>query len=461
MDKPPALASWWLTTADGVAHLHRQDSVPLTPATADDEFVIRIDVNDRYQTVVGFGASFTDTASWLLTEKLSENNRGQLLREYLDPIEGIGISFVRQPMGATDIARGYYSYSEGVEDDFSLYNFSLGSDREYILPVLREALKIRPCLTFLGTPWSPPAWMRVGRSMRGTDGGKLRPEAYEAYAEYFAKFIEGYAKEGIPVSWVTVQNEPVWGPNYPGLVLSAAEEGEFVAKHLGPTLERHGLGTGILIHDHTWDRVDYAQELLRDPEVARYARGTAFHRYDGTAAAGSILHDEFPDHDIFMTEGSTDVTISTSYIVENVIIGSLRHWARAIVLWNLLADEANGPYMQPGGCAICRPVTTLNTGDQTWQHHDDYYALGHVAKFVEPGAVRIGSTLNSYSTLPNVALQNPDGSIVLIVMNKGMTSHQLVARIDDQQFTACLPSGACATFVWPTQGTAQRQGTSK
>ena len=204
----------------------------------------------------------------------------------------------------------------------------------------------------------------------------------------------------------------------------------------------------ILVHDHSWDRFDYAQDVLRAPGVLKYAAGTAFHRYDGTASAGSILKEEFPTLDVFFTEGSTDVTIPFSYIIDQVIIGSMRHWARTVILWNLLADEYNGPYMKPGGCAICRPVTTLDSGSSIWRHNDDYYALGHVSKFVRPGAVRVGSNLNSYSTLPNVAFENQDGSRVLLVLNKGMTDTQVLVVDEEIQFEAPLKSGACATFVW-------------
>lgn len=437
----------WVSTSDGASRLKPQAPLALAPAEVGDEFVIHVHPSERFQTIIGFGASFTETASWLLQEQLEPEARAQLMNEWLDPHDGIGISFVRQPMGATDISRGFYSYSEGLDDDQTLSRFSLEPDRPHVLKTLKQAKAIRPELSFMASPWSPPAWMREGRSMRGTEGGALRPDAYAAYAEYFARFVEGYAEEGIEIGWVTVQNEPIWAPNYPGMIMSVEEQGTFVAKHLGPTFAQHGLTTGILLHDHSWDRYDMPQALLRDPEVAKYATGTAFHRYDGTAAAGSILHDEFPEHDIFFTEGSTDVTIPLSYIVEQVIINSMRHWARCIVLWNLLANKDNGPYMKPGGCAICRPVTNLVDG-QAWRHNDDYYALGHIAKFVQPGAVRIGTPLNSFSTLPNVAFENPDGSFVLLVMNKGMTDHRLVVESGGLQFAAALPSGACATYVW-------------
>jgi O-glycosyl hydrolase len=444
---------WWLSTGPVGIRLAEQSPIP----TATDEPVgptaIEIDLADRYQSIIGFGASFTETACWLLQEQLDDEARRQLMREWLDPDAGIGINFVRQPMGATDIARDYYSYDDMPigQDDMELEHFTLEPDEAHILPVLREAKNLRPDLTVLATPWSPPAWMRTDRSMRGSDGGTLREDAYPAYARYFAKFLEGYAAQGIPVDWVTVQNEPQAQPHYPGMIFSPADVARFVGGHLGPTLRERGLDTKILVHDHNWDGWQDAAEMLDDQNAREYIAGTAFHRYDGHADVGSTLHDRHPDKEIVFTEGSTDSTISLAFIMGEVIINSLRNWARGVILWNLLADQKNGPYMDPGGCAICRPVTSLDWTTNTWHHHDDYYALGHVAKFVKAGAVRVGSTQNGSYTLPNVALHNPDGSVVLVILNQSMTDQTFTTHVGPQSFTATLPSGSCATFVLPVE----------
>jgi len=449
---------WWLTTADRTARLESQKAIEFGPRR-NVQSTIEIDRSERYQSVEGFGASFTETASSLLQQKLNPDERATLLRELVDPVDGIGLNFFRQPMGATDIARDYYSYDDvpAGRTDFNLEKFSIDPDRANILPTLKEVVRLAPTATFLGTPWSPPAWMRTDQSMRGNSGGELRPDAYNAYARYFAAFIREYAAEGIKVRYVTVQNEPLYQPHYPGMLMPVETAIRFVGGHLGPTLEADGVDTGILIHDHNWDHYEAALTQLADPTVSRYIAGTAFHRYAGDASAGTIVHNASPDKGIFFTEGSTDVTISFSFIVGTVIIGSLRNWAKCIVLWNLVADEANGPYMRPGGCAICRPITTLDTRTGTWTHNDDYFALGHVSKFVRPGAVRIGSTQNEYSTLPNVAFENEDGSGVLLVLNQSTVSETFEVAADGRHFVAELPAGACATYVWsaPVQSNEQ------
>lgn len=449
----------WLTTPDGRQQLTRQPDLPLCAAPAEP--TLRVEPSIRHQRIEGFGASFTDTAAWLIETQLDAQRRDALLRDLLDARHGIGISFVRHPMGATDIVTGgLYSYHDLPEgaDDPDLEHFSIEHDRPYLLPVLRRARAINPHLQVLATPWSPPAWMREGRSMLGGSGGALRPDAYAAYAAYFVRFVQAFEREGIAVHAVTVQNESMYAPKrYPGMIMTAREQAEFVGHHLGPAFDRHGIQAKILVLDDNWVHWEQARAILDDPRARPYVAGVAFHRYAGQPEAQSQLLAAHPDKDVYFTEGSTDVNISFGYIVHTVIVGALRHGAKSVVLWNIAADQHNGPYLQPGGCVICRPLVNIDTRTGEWQFNPDYHALGHVSKFVRPGAYRVASAevpgsplVNAtYETLVNVAFENPDGSRVLLVLNQGMTTAEFEVACQDAGFGYSMAAGAVATFVWP------------
>ncbi len=437
----------WLTTPDQSELLSRQPDAELGDAAAP----LTVTVDDRLelQRMVGFGASFTESAAVVVHDRLHRPQRDGLMRRLFDPETGIGLSLLRQPMGATDFALDNYTYDDASYGDPSLAAFSVARDDAAVVPLVRQARHLNPRLDVIATPWSPPAWMKSSRSLIG---GTLEPAAYDAYARYFVRFVQEYAARGIPVSAVTVQNEPHFSPaGYPGMVLEPAQEAEFVGRHLGPALSAAGTGTRILAFDGNWDGAGRALAVLDDPVARRFVAGAAFHCYAGDPSQQEEVHERHPDKAIYLTEcsgggWSTDFAANLRWGVHTLVIEAIRHWASAVVMWNIALDQDAGP--TNGGCQDCRGVVTVDTVTGEVGYNVEYYVLGHASKFVAPGAVRLPSTSFGAGSIETVAFRNPDGSHALIALNSSEEPRSFGVRCPDRSFRSHLPPGAVATFSW-------------
>lgn len=439
----------WMSSADGNVQLEEQKLPEVPFQNGDVVYNITVDQTKIYQEIDGFGASFTDASAYLMYNKLSEDTRKKVMEKLFDRNKGIGISFLRQPMGASDYALKIYSYDDVEEGDtdFDLQKFSIDHDKEYIIPLLKEALSINPNIKIMATPWSPPGWMKTSDSMIG---GSLKPDCYEVYANYFVKFIKAYEAEGIPIYAVSVQNEPLYVPSeYPGMLMQAEEQARFIGEYLGPAFAKNGIKTKILCYDHNWDNTQYAVTVLSDPVAAKYIAGSAWHCYGGTHDAMSFIHEKFPDKDIWFTEasGGTWVPIYYPAFMDQMmhVIRSTRNWAKSVVWWNMALDEKNGPSVLSN--STCRGIITINQKDGSVRYNVDYYTLGHVSKFVKPGAYRIDST-SIQDVVETVAFKNPNGSIVLIINNRTKENKKLNITFEDNSFIYVIPESAALTFIW-------------
>lgn len=419
-------------------------------ATRLPNLTITVNEGVRYQQIDGFGASLTDSSAWLLWNKLTEGQRKDALEMLFGREKGIGLSVLRQPMGASDFALAAYSYDEMPqgETDPELKHFSIDHDRAYILPILREARAINPNLKIIGSPWSAPGWMKTSGSMIQ---GTLLPEAYGPLAKYFVRYAQEYEAAGVPIYAITPQNEPMYIPkDYPGMGMSASEQTEFIAKHLGPAFREARLKTKILVFDHNWDLIEYPLQVLGDATAASYAAGTATHCYGGAATAQNELHERFPEKGIWMTECSGGEWQKGKLLEHQVrlVIDATRNWAKSVVLWNLALNQLNQPYL--GGCKTCRGIVTANDSTEPAQVTPtvDFTALGHASKFVAPGAHRIESNSFGQGSLEDVAFVNPDGSMVLLVLNSGSAEVAFNVGWHGKFASYKLAGGAAATFRW-------------
>ncbi len=417
---------------------------------------LTITVNDavKFQQIDGFGASLTDSSSWLLWNKLTEAQRKEAVEMLFSPSKGIGLSVLRQPMGASDFALSVYSYDDLPQGqplspgDPDLKHFSIDHDRAYIIPLLREALALNSSLKIIASPWSPPGWMKTSGSMIR---GALLPSAYSPLAKYFVRFVEEYETAGVPIYAVTMQNEPMYVPNnYPGMNMTAPEQAEFLATYLGPAFRDEHLKTKIMVFDHNWDLIEYPIEVLSTRKAAAFAAGTATHCYGGNVTAQNELHERFPDKDIWLTECSGGDWQKGDLLEQQVhlVIGATRNWARSVVLWNLALDQNHEPFL--GGCTNCRGVIAVNHASEPSQIAPtvDYTALAHASKFVAPGAYRVESNTFDQGSLEDVAFRNPDGSLVLLVLNSGGSVATFNIAWAGKYASYKLGGGAVATFRW-------------
>ena len=450
----------WMTTGDRQNLLTQQSDASMD-APAEAVPTITIDPSLRYQTIAGFGASITDSSAHLVAES---PHRGAIMRDLFDREQGIGLSYLRQPMGASDFVQGpHYTYDDLApgRTDFGMARFSVAHDERQILPLLREARRHNRGLKVMGSPWSPPAWMKTNGSLVG---GQFIDDKryYDAYTRYFVRFVQAYERAGVPVDAVTLQNEPQnrFPFKYPGMDFPDPEEARLV-ESVGPAFQRAGIDTKILGFDHNWSlhpndvglNPEYARDLLDDPGAKRWLAGTAYHCYSGDPSRQSLLHDAHPDRDIYFTECSgiesgnpaTTFPDTLHWHSRYLTIGAVRNWAKTVITWNLALDPENGPHN--GGCDTCTGVVTIDPATGRATREADYYVLGHVTKFVDKGAVRIGSTVEG--NIWNVAFRNPDGSTVVLVNNDdwGSGSQRFNLRMGSKAFSYDLPAGAVATFV--------------
>ena len=454
---PTALAAQsvqsFRTTADLTDTLASQPALTFTADTKPAPLTITVDDRERDQRMDGFGASLTDGSAWLLETKLAPAARDQVMTRLFDPARGIGLSFLRQPIGSTDLSRDHYSFDDVPvgQQDAGMQHFSSRHDDEYVFPAIRQALKLNPAITVMATPWSPPAWMKTRPTM---NGGSLRDDAMAAYASYLVRSVQAFKAAGVPVKFLSVQNEPLnETKNYPGTLMQADQAAKLIGTYLGPDLKRAGLKTEILAYDHNWDHPEYPLAILADPSAAPFVAGSALHCYGGNVSAQTPIHDRFPDKGVWMTEcsGGTWQKEAPLLTTAHLLIDSTRNWAKAVVLWGIALDQEHGPHA--GGCGTCRPLVELNLTQSppATTYTGDFYALGHASKFVHPGATRIGSNSFGRKSLESVAFQNADGSIALLLLNNRDESTEFNVSWHGRAFHAALPAGSLATYIWTTR----------
>lgn len=445
-EPPPVLpVEVWTTSGNGVNLLYKK-----TIGFADGEDgrfpSIQIDTAQRFQTVEGFGYTLTGGSAMLL-HQMEAGARAALLQEFFGKGEhSIGVSYLRISIGASDLDPVVFSYNDlpAGQADPELQHFSLSRDTLFLIPVLKEILAINPDIRIMGSPWSPPVWMKTNGS---SVGGNLKPQYYGVYARYFVRYIQSMQALGIAIDAITPQNEPQHGGNNPSMVMSAAQQADFIKNHLGPAFQSAGIATKIIIWDHNCDRPDYPIEILNDPAARAYVHGSAFHLYAGDVGALSQVHDAHPDKALYFTEQWTGADGAfegdLQWHLKNVIIGTMRNWSRVALEWNLASDPNLEPHT-PGGCTQCLGAVTIDGSKAT--KNVGFYIIAQAARFVPPGSVRLGS--NVQGQLPNVAFRRPDGKTVLIVLNESSSLQSFNISAGGQWITASLTERTVGTFVW-------------
>ena len=431
----------WISTEDSSARLTPQPELRFRAGPTPGRASIHVDDVTTYQSVLGLGSSFEHSTCYNLS-LLPPEQRERVIESLVHPDRGIGMNLMRLGIGTSDFAPGpFYTYNDlppGQEDP-GLEQFSIERDREYVLPVIKTALRLNPQLRFFASPWTPPSWMKTnGRH----GGGSLRPECYPCFAEYLARFVEAYRPEGIVVYALTVQNEPEFGPEpYPSCLWTAQQQRDFIRDHLGPLFRARQLPSLIWGFDHNFNHPEFPATILRDPRAATFVEGSAFHLYEGKPEAMTRLHREFPGKSIYFTEGSVYGTKGAAEI-----IAYFRNWARSYNAWVTMIDHEGKPNVS--GFHDCDPtIIVLNRDTLQTEYRADYYIYGQFMKFIQPGALRIAS--NAASRAPaNVAFRNPDGSVVLVVAHTESKPREVILNWRGRVLTKPLPARSVATFRW-------------
>lgn len=437
----------WRTTPDQESLLAKQPTGLEFSATQAAQAGAVIEVNEKqtYQSIDGFGYTLTGGSATLIN-KLPEAQKAALLQELFSTTNnGIGVSYLRISIGASDLSAEPFSYNDlpSGQTDPDQAKFSISKEQEDLLPILKRIVAINPAIKIMGSPWSPPTWMKDNNSFKG---GSLKPEYYASYAKYFVKYIHAMKAEGITIDAITIQNEPLHPGNVPSMYMEAKDQAIFIKTALGPAFKAAGIKTKIILYDHNADRPDYPISILKDPEANKYVDGSAFHLYGGKIEALSQVHEAFPDKNLYFTEqwvgGPSNFPEDLKWHVSTLIIGATRNWSRNVLEWNLAADPAYKPHTV-GGCATCLGAITIAP---KVSRNVAYYIIGHASKFVPAGSVRIASNL--VENLDNVAFKRKDGKTVLIAVNTGKESKTFSIKHQGKTATATLPAAAVATYVW-------------
>lgn len=473
-----------LSTNDETQLMAAQPSVNFnlgSTADAGTDTVV-VDAKQTYQSIDGFGASFTDSAAWLLmTVEPSSSLSGTLNDLFTRNGNGIGLSFMRIPIGASDIALSVYSFDDMPvgQTDPTLANFSITHDQAYILPLIQQAKALNPNLKLMANPWSPPGWMKDPASMSPVSmlgGTLLMTSANEAaFANYLVKYIQAYQAAGVPIDYITVQNEPLnITTSYPSMGMSDSVQLALLQNYVLPALAANNISTKVFVYDHNWDTPSYPQTVLSGLTAQQLTQvaGTAWHGYGGAPGAQQLLQNQFPALGNWETEHSGGAWISDQFTSDMLEITQvLRNSGKAYVKWSLALNQNLGPNLTQnaglGGCNTCTPIVTVNSQTGAVTKDIEFYTLGHYSKYVLPGAVRVYSS--NTPAIASVAFVNPDSSMALIAYNSSPSSQTFQVQWGTESFSYTLPATAAATFTWtgsqtgstpPMAATAQIQGSS-
>ena len=437
----------WLTKSDQSVLLQKQAVTLSFAAQPTAGFpVIDVDSATSYQAIDGFGYTLTGGSAYHINH-MDANSRSALLNELFGSgTNSAGISYLRVSIGASDLSASVFSYDDMPvgQTDPTLANFNLSLDTVDLIPVLKQILTINPGIKIMGSPWSPPVWMKDNGS---SIGGSLLPQYYGVYAKYFVKYIQAMQAKGIRIDAVTIQNEPQHGGNNPSMVMSSTQQAEFVKNNLGPEFQSAGIAAKIIIWDHNCDNPNYPISILNDAAAKQYIDGSAFHLYAGDISALSTVKTAHPDKNLYFTEQWTGANGTFEgdfkWHVKNVVIGSMRNWSKVALEWNLASDATYGPHT-PGGCTECKGALTIN--GTLVVRNVGYYIIAQASKFVPAGSVRIASGLSI--NLPNVAFRTPSGKKVLIVLNESSSAQGFNISYKGKYVFTSLAAGAAATYTW-------------
>lgn len=426
--------SLWLTTGNEVHLIKRQPALKFSKELGD--FTIVLDSTETFQHMDGFGAALTGSSAFLL-QQMNASNRQKLLEDLFDPIKGIGINYLRLTIGSSDFSIGTYSYC----DNPGISNFEIPDrDKTDLLPTLHEILKINPEIKILASPWSAPAWMKLNNNM---NGGSLKGrEVYADFAEYFVKYVKAFKAEGIAIDAITLQNEPMHETNgYPTMKMLWTEQNEIIRDYLGPRFEKENIKTKIIIWDHNFDMAYYPMNILNDPVTRKYVAGTGWHGYGGSASAIDEVQTKHPDKAVYFTEQSgggwnTDTRMGNMFwYMKEFLMASVNRGSKNFLMWNLALNENNGPTTTSGGCQNCRGVVTVKS-DGTYTRNEEYYLLGHFAKNIRLGALRINNTSSKWPGGVTVSsFLNSDNTKVAVVMNRSGAKQKYSIRCGNRKFT--------------------------
>lgn len=423
---------------------------------------IKLDPATRFQTMDGFGAAVTGSTCYNLMQ-MTRENRAKFLKDTFSPTEGMGQSYVRISIGCSDFSLSEYSLCDtpGIE------NFGLTSEEtEYVIPVLKEILAINPDLKIMGSPWTPPRWMKVNnlndlQPFNSWTSGQLNPAFYSDYASYFVKWIDAMKQQGIKIYSVTPQNEPLNRGNSASLFMGWEEQLEFVKNHMVPQFKEASLATKIYLFDHNYnydnmpDQNDYPVKIYDAGIDSDIVAGAAYHNYGGDKSELLDIQAKYPNRELVFTETSIgtwndgrNLEVRLIEDMREVALGTVNNGCRGVIVWNLMLDREHGPNRE-GGCQTCFGAVDIDRSNYTTiTRNSHYYIIGHLSSVVKPGAVRIGTSGFTEPGFHFSAFENPDGTYAVVLLNSNAANKTITLDDGTNHFSYDVPAKAVISFRW-------------
>ncbi|HEY0654342.1 MAG TPA: glycoside hydrolase family 30 beta sandwich domain-containing protein [Chryseosolibacter sp.] len=443
----PGVVNQYVTYGDKSALFQNLSATPAFTSGSNRNPNVDVQVTSAQQTIDGFGYTLTQGSAYVMMTSLTTSQRTALLTELFHPTNGIGTSFIRIGIGATDLSTSVYTYNDLTSGtDVTMSKFSLnGPDLDYLVPVLKEIVASVPSIKIIATPWTAPAWMKINNAL---SNGSLKPEYYDAYALYFVKYLQAMQSHGITIHAVTPQNEPEHCCNNPAMLMTSTEQTNFILK-LAPALTNAGFATKIIAYDHNCDNTQYPIDVLNGP-AGQYVDGAAFHLYAGNISALSTVHNA-TSKNVYFTEQYTGSSGSflgdLGWHMQNVMIGGTNNWAKVALEWNLANDPTYGPHTN-GGCTTCLGAVTVGSGTVT--RNVSYYIVAHMSKFVRPGALHVSTTSGASSLFVSGFINDTanGNAKVLVAYNNSQRDQAFNIRYNGQIAPIVLKKKSVGTYVW-------------
>jgi glucosylceramidase len=433
------------TAKDTKDRISKTGELTLSPIFKTNTPMIVLNPSQTYQTHIGFGGAFTESAAYTLS-LLPQKKQDEIIHAYFSK-EGLSYNLGRTHIHSCDFALGNYTYVK--ENDKELKTFDISHEDKWVVPMIKKALAYEPNLKLLASPWSPPAWMKSNNNMNF--GGTLLPEFYQPWANYYIKYFEEMKKRGIYFWALTVQNEPAAVQTWDSCIYTAEEERDFVKNYLGPTLEKSPFDLKLLGWDHNRDIiVERASTMLLDKDANKYLWGIASHWYVSEQFENlSIVHEMFPDKHLVFTEGCIEGgpkphAWHTGERYARNIIGDLNNHLEGFIDWNLILNEEGGPNHVKNYCDA--PIL-VDRNTMSIIYNSSYYYIGHFSKFIKPGAKRIHAQSNLPAKVYQTSYINPNQELILVVQNESDQKVDVTVVLNDQGQTLSLLPHSIVTCV--------------
>lgn len=422
---------------------------------------LTVDAGMLYQEIDGFGAAITGSSAYNLI-RMPEEKRHAFLQETFDRNSGYGMSYVRVAIGCSDFSLDEYSCCDkpGIE------NFGLTKEElMYVIPILQEIKEINPDVKIMGSPWTPPKWMKVNnlKDLKPHDqwtSGHLNPKHYGDYAEYFVRWIDAFKSHGLDIYAITMQNEPLNRGNSASCFMGWEEQRDFLKTALGPALKRVGSKVKVYAFDHNYnydgmkDQVGYPVNIYGD-EATEYLAGAAYHNYGGNKDELVRIHDCAPEKELVFTETSIGTwndgrNLGKRLIddMNEIVIGTVNRWCRGAIAWNLMLDADRGPN-RDGGCQTCYGAVDLSEDMTEVKRNSHYYIMAHASVATDGGSRRAEVRgADDADGLSAMAFVNGDGSKGLVVSNSSATECKVNVSDGTHTFLCAIPGRGIVTCRW-------------